>query len=416
MSLSLTTLTLTAKQFLAWTQRPASVLPEAMSFQSHLAEIIDEPPPGWMRVAMFLVVFLLAALILLASLLHVDIVVGASGHLAADQPTTVPQPMERGTIRELRVRAGDVVTKGQILAMLDPTFSQADLVSLTAQKRSLIATLRRLEAELKDEPIWPPQDPDAAVLSTLYRERQVQYVGRLLAIDEAIARGEANYRTADNNSAMLHRQFAVAQDVEAIRSQLYAIQVGSKLLYLDSLSQRLHSEREYQGAINRLAEGRHEIDAKRAERDAFVGDWRGDLLQDVVRTRAELAKIEDSLVKATCLYGLVVVTAPEDGVVLELAARSVGSVLREADAFITVLPLNAPLIAEVMVGSHDVGYVRAGDAVVINVDAFPYQRHGLLRGTLRSIGQASVSGERQAGQDLATASTPCRKGPASFPA
>jgi len=128
-----------------------------------------------------------------------------------------------------------------------------------------------------------------------------------------------------------------------------------------------------------LAELRHEIDAKRAERDA--------------------------LVKATRLHGLVVVTAPEDGVVLELATRSVGSVLREAESFITWLPLNAPLIAEVMVDSHDVGYVRAGDAVVIEVDAFPYQRHGLLRGTLRSISQASVSGERQAGQDLATASS-----------
>ena len=83
------------------------------------------------------------------------------------------------------------------------------------------------------------------------------------------------------------------------------------------------------------------------------------------------------------------VTAPQDGIVLEVARRSVGSVLREAEPLITLVPANVPLIAEVTLRSADVGYARAGDEVVIKVDAFPFQRHGVLRGLLRSVAQDS---------------------------
>ena len=100
---------------------------------------------------------------------------------------------------------------------------------------------------------------------------------------------------------------------------------------------------------------------------------------------------ERDLAKAVRMNDLVVLTAPEDGIVLEVAKRSVGSVLREAEPLVTMVPTSAPLIAEVMIDSADVGYTKLGDEVAIKVDAFPYQRHGLLEGRLRAIGEDSVS-------------------------
>ena len=105
-----------------------------------------------MRAANLLVASLLATLVLAASLLRVDTVVEATGRLAADRPAIVLQPMERAIVRDLKVKAGDVVRKGQVLATFDPTFSQADLEALTARSRLLSATVRRLEAELGDAP------------------------------------------------------------------------------------------------------------------------------------------------------------------------------------------------------------------------------------------------------------------------
>ena len=319
--------------------------------------------------------------------------VEATGRLAADRPTIVLQPMERAIVRDLKVKAGDVVRKGQVLATFDPTFSQADLEALTVRSRLLSATVRRLEAELGDAPA--PADgasePAAAAQATLYRERRAQYAARLLALDEAVRRSEADIRAAREDGALLVRQLAVARDVEAMYGKLFADRTGSRLQYLQAQATTVRTEREARDADNRLALLQHDLEARRAERAAFAYQWRGDLLGELAHGRDALAEAENALAKASRLRDLVVVAAPEDGVVLDVAPRSPGSVLREAEPLVWLLPLDAALIADVAVDSRDVGYLRPGDEVAVKVDAFPYQRHGLLRGTLRSVGQESFA-------------------------
>lgn len=381
----------------------SGVLADAIAFQGPLEEIVAEAPPRWMRRASLILAASFVSLILTASLTQVDIVVAASGALAADRPTIVVQPMERAIIRELLVKPGDAVRKGDVLATLDPTFSQASVDSFGAQQRALAATIRRLMAELHGEIPWTGQqsDPDAALQDSLFRERMAQYAARLGTIDETIQRGEANFRTAAQDAAAFGNQLLVSRELEGIRGKLFTAQIGSKLLFLEAQGARLRAEREYQSAQSRLAELRHEIDARRAERRAFIGTWRTDLIQEIARHRAELTKVEDALTKAARLHALIILTAPEDAVVLDIAPRSAGSVLREAEPLMTLLPADANLIAEALVESQDVGYVRAGDNVVIKVDAFPYQRHGMLRGTVRAVGQASVANDRRAERDPA---------------
>ncbi len=95
------------------------------------------------------------------------------------------------------------------------------------------------------------------------------------------------------------------------------------------------------------------------------------------------------MAKASLINDLVVLTAPEDGVVLDVAKRSVGSVLREAEAFITIVPSNAKMVAEIMINSSDVGFTKSGDEAIIKIDAFPYQRYGLLGGRLETVSEES---------------------------
>jgi HlyD family secretion protein len=148
-----------------------------------------------------------------------------------------------------------------------------------------------------------------------------------------------------------------------------------------------------------MQELRHGLESKRSERQGFIDDWRRQLLEEVARVRGELARVEEALTKATRLAELTVVTAPADGTVLEVARRSVGSVMREAEPIVSIVPAGAPLIAEVTLRSADIGHARAGDPVVVKIDAFPFQRHGLLTGQLRAIAQES--GPPRQGNEMA---------------
>ena len=84
-------------------------------------------------------------------------------------------------------------------------------------------------------------------------------------------------------------------------------------------------------------------------------------------------------------HDLVRLTATEPSVVLTVAKLSVGSVLKEGDTLFTLMPVNAPVEAEIRIASRDVGFVRAGDRCVLKIEAFNYMEHGTAEGTIRWI-------------------------------
>jgi hemolysin D len=382
-----------------WEEAPVEtarkVLPAAISFQTDLEEVVEELPPRFLRASHYFAAALFAIVLLIAGLIPVEMVVQGSGQLTTDTPPLLLQPIERAIVREIKVRPGDVVTKGQLLATLDPTFAEADMASLVAQERTLKAQLRRIEAEQAGQPFTLPASPDANEMlqDALYRQRQSQYASRINAFDEEINRAEASIQTIEGNRDFFAKQLTIAEDVENMRSSLWKSKLASKLQYLDAQSLRLRAARDHRDSVDRIAELRHIVQSKRADRQAFIDEWRRALLEDLITKRTEAARLTESLVKAAKLRDLVRLIAPEDGVVLEVAKRSVGSVLREAEPLITLVPSGAPLIAEIMIGSSDVGYTKFGNAVAVKVDAFPYQRHGMLDGRLASVSEASFSSQ-----------------------
>lgn len=384
----------------------SQLLPEAIAFQDPIDEIAEERPPRPLRSLYYLFVLAFIVIVAISSIMKVDVVVVGTGRLITDTAPIMLQPLDTAIIRQLNVSAGDTVKKGQVLATLDPTFTQADLASLTQQQRSLLAQRRRLEAEFSGQPFDPGAAPtrDDELQANLYNQRKAQYNSQLRVYDEEIQLRRANLHTTQDDLASSTKQLAVAKDVENMRSTLMQSQIGSRLQYLDALSSRMHIEQEQQDATNHLVELQHDLQSKEAERQGYIDQWRHQVVEDLVSTRTEIAKIDEGETKATRMNDLVVLTAPEDGVVLDVAKRTVGSVMRSAEPLITIVPSNAKLVAEITIGSGDVGYTAEGDDVVVKIDAFPYTRHGLLPGKLMSISEESfpAGGNTNSGPDTGT--------------
>ncbi|MDB5593624.1 MAG: hypothetical protein JWM36_585 [Hyphomicrobiales bacterium] len=362
----------------------------ANAAEPDLQDILLDEPPRLVRNTNFVIISIVLVMATLTSIVEVDVVVTAPGRLMADAPPMAMQAMQISIIRELRVKPGDVVRKGEVLATLDPTFTEADRATLLTQQDSLKSQILRIEAELGDEPLRLTRDsPDRTLQVTLYIQRRSQFDTRLKAFDEDVSRYKANISATVAMRDSLDQQLAIAREVEDMRDQLYRRQVGTKLNYLDASVVRLRTEREKSDAINRLVELQHMLATRVVERQIFVDEWRHQLLDELVRTRKDANAIAESLVKAEKLSELVVLKAPEDGVVLDVGKKSIGSVLQGAESFVTLVPSNAPLIADVMINSADIGYTSNGDEVAIKVDAFPYQKHGVLKGHLRAVGEDS---------------------------
>lgn len=378
-----------------------AVLPDAIPYQEPVDEIAEELPPKAMRSIHYIMVGMFLLTLFLAAIIKVDIVVVGTGRLLTEAPPIVMQPMDRTILRELKVRPGDTVKKGQLLAILDPTFARADLGALTAQQRTLVAQVRRLEAELNNQPFTPSGNftPEDQLQLTLYNQRQSQYAAQLKVYDEEVSRREANIRTTEDQRESQAKQLVIAKEVESMRSQMFAKEVGSRLNYLTAQSARMQIEQAVQDAANRLTEQKHDLQSKRAERQAYVDGWRQKILEDLVAARTSAEQVGEGISKAGLLNDLVTVTAPDDGVIVDIPKRSVGSIMREGEPLITIVPSNSKMIGEIMVNSKDVGYAKPGDHVVIKVDSFSYQRHGMLEGKLISVSEESYIGGAVSGSN-----------------
>jgi len=371
----------------------APLLPEALAFQDPIDEICERPAPAFLRCTLYFVAALFLSLLAVGAVTRIDVVVVATGRITTVSPPIILQPMERAIIREFNVHPGDAVTKGQVLATLDPTFVEADTGALLKQMRALGAQIRRLEAEAQARPFDPgtPPDSDDELQRALYLQRQAEFATRLRVFDEDIQHLRAGLKTVADNRGSLGRELDVARQVEDMRSALVQSQSGSRLNLLEAQSARMRAERDAQEADDRLRDLQHSEQSREAERQAFIDSWDRERTEALVRARTELAQVTASLTKASRLNDLVVVSAPVDGIVLDVAQRTEGSVLREAEPLVTIVPKDAPLIAEVMIASGDLGYTRSGAEAKLKVDAFPYQQYGFVAGRIQSIAEESTA-------------------------
>jgi len=374
----------------------------ALSTQTDLDCIEAEPAPLLLRLVTLAVAFFLLAAIALAAATHVDMDVTGRGRLESERPLSLLQPLDRAIVRTLLVRAGDVVVKGQLLATLDPTFAAADLQELVQQRAHLLAEADRLHAEATGA-LYLPGPLSDDLQSSLSAQRLREYRARLSGFDQTLAQDQAQQVSANDHVASLQHQVVIAEQVLAMRNLLMQSAVGSRLQYLDAAAAARRLSGELEAAQDQLAELEHARLSHQAERQTYIEGWRRDIADAITKNRDELDAAEASLAKAKRLQQLVQVVAPVDGVVLDVAARGPGSVLREAEPLLTLLPANGRMTAEVNIKSADIGYIRLGDNVTLKIDAYPYQFNGVLRGHVRAIAAASVDAANGQGNADGTA-------------
>jgi HlyD family secretion protein len=132
------------------------------------------------------------------------------------------------------------------------------------------------------------------------------------------------------------------------------------------------------------------------QKERYINNWVREGGERLITVQQDIATATQQLASAERRRTLVVLRAPADGVVLELGARSIGSVAKEAEPLVTLVPQGNKIEAEVDVDSADVARLRIGDPVRIKFDALPFQRHGTVPGTLRVVTENSFQPDKNA--------------------
>jgi membrane fusion protein, hemolysin D len=373
---------------------------EVRIFQSETAEILDGPQPIQAHMTVICLTAMFAALILIAACMRVDrVVTSTSGQIVTVEPTIVLGALDQSIIKSIDVGEGQSVTKGQLLATLDPTFTQADVGALKSQVAALTAQIARCQAELAQKPFDMPLQSDPVANSFIsaqheyYLQRKAQFDAQVRSYNEQIAQLKSTIIKYQADEARYGDRQKISQEIEQMRATLAAAQVGSKLNLLVATDQKLEIERALEFDRNAVTETQHQLDAATATRDAYVQQWFGQISQELVTAQANRDSAVEQLNKATKHGELVRLEAPENAMVMKIAKLSPMSVLNQSDPLITLAPLKSPLDAEIHVSARDVGFIRVGDDTTIKLSAYDFIEHGTVDGKVRSISEGTFTAD-----------------------
>ena len=367
-------------------------LPAILEFQRPSAAIVDTPMPLVARATTWIIASMVFSLIALAGAISVDQVVSGRGVVVSRSPMLLVQPLETAIVKSIDVSEGDWVKEGQVLAQLDPTFAAADVGALRAEVSSLTAEVARLKAEEDQKPFeYKGEDPDWLLQASLFAHRQAEFRLKVENYKHKLDELTSAIQKAQTDIDGYAKRAQVAQNVEGIRKELEAKQLGSKLNTLAAVDATAEMQRAHSGALEALQSALRDREALQAESDSFVQNWSGDVSQKLSDATRKLSDAREQLNKADLRKSLVELRAEKDGVVQSLAKVSVGSVLQSGQPFITLVPSGATLEVETNITGSENGFVHVGDPVSIKFDTFPFSQYGLATGKVRTVSPNSFT-------------------------
>jgi HlyD family secretion protein len=365
-------------------------------------EIERRPLPKSARITLHVVAAAMASFLVWATFSQVDLVVVAHGRLVTPLPNIVVQPLDTSIIQSIDVRSGQVVKKGERLATLDPTFTEADESQLRTRLHSLDNQLQRMEIELSG--IKPAGsagiDADSQLQMRLSGERYASYVAQVRRLDETVGRLRATLETNRHDQEALASRVKVLKEMESMQQELVDKKYAVRGRLLDAQDRLLEAARTMEMARNRQIELARELAALEAEKMSFETGWRQKLMEELLTVSRERDSVNEQLQKADKRNKLIILSSPTDAVVLDIAKLSQGSVVQAAEKLFTLVPLGAELEAEVQIDSLDVGYLKVGDTTHVKFDAYPFQKHGTLEAELRTISEDAFRREAVPGSGM----------------
>ncbi|MDM7936967.1 MAG: HlyD family efflux transporter periplasmic adaptor subunit [Cyanobium sp. CZS 48M] len=300
--------------------------------EGHHSEVL-QPSRTWARAITWSLIGTTAFALGWLALAQTEQIVVAPGKLQPVGTVKDVQVPVGGVVRDVLVKEGERVDKGQVLIRLD-TEASAD------RQRSVRQTIRLKEEQLS---------------------LKLQELERYLQLNSTEQR-------------LLRAQVQLQQD---ILKRLETLEQEGASAELQVLQQR-NKTQEVQGQLEQSA-------GERLRQDAILN-------QQIQQLRSELADLRSNLTELNVNLRYQEIRSPVNGVVFELKSKAAGFVAQGSEPVMKVVPFDK-LEARVKISSSEIGFVSVGKPADISIDSFPASDFGVLEGTVRQIGSDALPPE-----------------------
>jgi adhesin transport system membrane fusion protein len=292
---------------------------------------------------------------------HIDQVVNAQGQVIADSKTQVLQAADGGVLVDMKVKEGDSVEKGQVIAILEKNRAQAAYYESLGKVTAFRMTVARLQAELAEKELSYTQvikDKYPELVTTqmnLYQKRRQAYLEQVDVLND--------------NVKLVEQELAMNLPLEKM----------GDISKADILKLR-RAVNEARGALA-------------TQKNKYFQDASTELN----KAEEDLNAQEQTMADREQLLDHTDIIAPAAGIVKSIKVTTLGGVVRQGDEILQILPTESDLIIEAKVKPADMAYMKVGLPAKVKLDAYDYSIFGTMKGKVSYVSADTLTEDTKTG-------------------
>lgn len=289
----------------------------------------------------------------------------STGELLPRNGMLVIPPPVSATVVDIPVKEGQHVEKGDVVMVLSSEVSTQFGQTRQMIAENLAAQRERLQQDLQTLSklhVVEMQGVTETITSLKLQQEQLKIQLAQRKKQVGLARLQL-----DKIQAMHKEGYASRRQVEEQESTL-----------LDSQAR----QQEYQRQILDTAQKILQAQQQRNEKPLDDNKKRNDI-------ERQLAENQQSLVENEARRSFEL-RAPKSGYIGMIMIKN-GQMLNAGQSAISILPSDSELVARMMVNTKSIGFIQAGQRVVLRYKAFPYQKFGQQYGKVIEVSRTALS-------------------------
>lgn len=286
----------------------------------------------------------------------IDEVTRGQGSVIPNSREQIIQSLDPGILKEMLVKEGDTVEKGQILLKLDDTRSSAILRESQAKVDNLEALSARLKAEAYGGNLVFSKSIPKALQD---RERAI-YQKRKLALEESV-------RGLQTSKAYLDKEISITEPM--VKKGVIS---GVELLRMKRQSSDLQLQ---------ILERRNSYTTEASS--------------ELTRIEAELAQSRENMAMRADPVEKSYIRSSLKGIVKNIRINTIGGVINAGEDIMEIVPIDEDLLIEAYISPSDIAYVQPGMPAVVKLTAYDYAIYGGLNGTVTLLSPDTLQDQKR---------------------
>ncbi len=369
-------------------------------FLAQAIALEEQPPSSLVRSAIYLAIGLLVAAVAWAWSTEVNEVASCRGEVIPAGLIHDIQHLDGGMVREILVRDGDRVRQGQPLLRFAPPDSQTELDQARIRKATLELQAERLQAIIEGRA--PKIDPETSSFPdlarkqlTIYQAQRDSHASEVKVIEAQIQQRLTELRRQQAQVGGLKKEIVLLEEQVRIRSRGVKRKLIARTELLATQARLAEAQRELRTLRNSIAVARSAWEAARQQLLELQAGFRRDLEVEAGKVAAQLAEVEQTLIRLRTRVDRLVVRAPVDGIVQGLSITRINAVVKPGQVIMQLVPVHDELIVEARIPPDQIGHIHQGQKAVVKIDSYNPSRFGTVEGEVQRISASTYLDERR---------------------